>query len=83
MRTMNTVDVAQLVRRRKALGLTQHALALQIGVAPSTVMRWERGSQKITPLAQAALEATLIRLEHQRNGGTAAGPKPSVPHAPA
>lgn len=36
---------------RESLGLTQGQLAKQIGVEWHTVMRWERGRHKPSPLA--------------------------------
>ncbi len=41
---------------RKRLGLTQQALAGQIGVASNSVARWERDEMKITePVARLVL----------------------------
>jgi len=34
-------------RRRQALGLTQAALAKQLGIAAASVARWERGEQRV------------------------------------
>lgn len=36
---------------RKKLGLSQGRLAAQIGVSPLTVLRWESGKTKPSPLA--------------------------------
>ncbi len=50
----------QIATRRKALGLTQVALARLLGVAGNTVARWERGEvsfpEKLVGLAMWALE---------------------------
>jgi len=40
---------AKLVRARRVLGLTQRAMAKNLGVDPTTLARWERG-QKGRPL---------------------------------
>lgn len=66
------MDTQQLIRRRKALGINKATLARQVGVAGSTVTRWERGGP-ISPLARIALETALLRLERQRDGGAAVG----------
>lgn len=36
----------QLVRHRTALGLSQKAAAMRIGIDPGTLARWERGERK-------------------------------------
>ena len=41
------LDGATLRQRRAALGLTQAALADQLGVAPNTLARWEQGDKPI------------------------------------
>ena len=57
----------RLVQRRKALGLTQEALAELVAVGRSTVVRWERGESEPLPsirhkLAQA-LRVSTDQLE--------------------
>lgn len=50
----------ELRKRRKGLGMTQHELADEIGVASETVSRWETGSwpiNKWVPVAIRGLEA--------------------------
>jgi transcriptional regulator with XRE-family HTH domain len=37
----------ELRARREALGLSRYALAKRLGVAESTVSRWERGLRRI------------------------------------
>jgi tetratricopeptide (TPR) repeat protein/transcriptional regulator with XRE-family HTH domain len=57
----------RLVQRRKALGLTQEALAELIAVGRSTVVRWERGESEplpwIRPKLAAALKVSVDQLE--------------------
>lgn len=53
----------RLRARRRAMRLTQAALAEAIGVAANTIARWERGEQRIEhprllDLAMARLEAS-------------------------
>jgi tetratricopeptide (TPR) repeat protein/transcriptional regulator with XRE-family HTH domain len=49
----------RLAQRRKALGLTQEALASLLDVEPSTVARWERGETKPLPWIRPKLAETL------------------------
>lgn len=51
-----------LAQRRKALGLTQDALAGLLGVERSTVVRWERGETEPARLSLSA-EIGLRRIE--------------------
>jgi DNA-binding transcriptional regulator YiaG len=66
------MDATELTRRREALELSGPALAREIGVAESTVWRWEHG-QRMSALARRQLEVTLKRLERRRatDGGEA------------
>lgn len=41
------LDGRALREHRAALGMTQAELAVQLGVAPNTVARWERGERRI------------------------------------
>ena len=41
---------------RKRLGLTQDEFAVQLGVAPFTVRRWESGKTKPSRMAQKLLK---------------------------
>src|SRR5215471_8191575 len=50
---------AELRAERKALGLTQAALASELGVATNTIARWERGEMPIR-------NAELVRAGVQR-----------------
>jgi non-specific serine/threonine protein kinase len=68
---MRTVDGAgrrdkgippeELRRRRRALGLTQAALAAELGVAANSVARWERGARAMG--SPALVRRALERLE--------------------
>ena len=48
-----------LVQRRKALGLTQEALAELVAVGRSTVVRWERGESEPLPSVRPRLARAL------------------------
>src|ERR1700704_4564894 len=71
----------RLIQRRKALGLTQEALAELVAVGRSTVVRWEHGESEplpsIRPRLARALKATadlldrLLAADHQRGDGSA------------
>src|SRR5437667_7824875 len=71
----------RLVQRRKALGLTQEALAELMAVGRSTVVRWERGESEPLPWIRpklawalkvsADLLESLLAVDDQR-GDTAA-----------
>jgi DNA-binding transcriptional regulator YiaG len=57
------------VRRiRRALGLTQRALAARVGVAENTVHRWERGTLTVGSTA-AILLRLLAEQARERQGG--------------
>jgi tetratricopeptide (TPR) repeat protein/transcriptional regulator with XRE-family HTH domain len=63
----------RLIQRRKALGLTQEALASVLDVERSTVVRWERGETEplpwIRPKLAKALRVSADRLEELLGGG--------------
>jgi transcriptional regulator with XRE-family HTH domain/tetratricopeptide (TPR) repeat protein len=75
----------RLAERRKALGLTQEALADLIGVERTTVVRWERGESAplppIRPRLARALKVSADRLGELLEPGAPAGPGPSGPEA--
>jgi DNA-binding transcriptional regulator YiaG len=57
-----------LKQRRKALGLTQSALAAKIGVHEITVAKWETGAVPI-PKPIALLMQLLTKTEGERKRG--------------
>jgi tetratricopeptide (TPR) repeat protein/transcriptional regulator with XRE-family HTH domain len=67
----------RLAERRKALGLTQEALADLMGVERTTVVRWERGETAplpwIRPKLARALRVSADRLEELLAPGGTAG----------
>src|SRR5262245_17315871 len=59
-----TMEPGELRSRRRALGLTQAALARTLGVAPNTLARWERGELSVgNPVL---IGIALERLERPR-----------------
>jgi predicted ATPase/DNA-binding CsgD family transcriptional regulator/transcriptional regulator with XRE-family HTH domain len=58
---MSSFDAVELRRRRRALGLTQAALAERLAVTANTVARWERGELHVGRPEQVA--RVLARLE--------------------
>jgi tetratricopeptide (TPR) repeat protein/transcriptional regulator with XRE-family HTH domain len=66
----------RLAQRRKALGLTQEALARILNVERTTVARWERGETEplpwLRPKLAKALRVSADRLEDLLDGGGAA-----------
>ena len=67
------MDAHELQRRRLALGLSRPALARKLGVAPSTVWRWELGKGERHHVLERHLETTLRQLERRRS------PEPTQP----
>jgi len=68
MKLQPTVS-ASLRDRRRALGMTQAALAKELGVAPMSISRWEIGSMGVArPLWLLAM-LELIALRQQARGG--------------
>ncbi|HEY7265692.1 MAG TPA: tetratricopeptide repeat protein [Trebonia sp.] len=70
----------RLAERRKALGLTQEALANLMGVERTTVARWERGEAVplpwLRPKLASALGVSADRLEELLTPGAPAGADP-------
>jgi transcriptional regulator with XRE-family HTH domain len=60
---------AELLARRKSLGLTQSELAERLGVASNTVARWERGELTIArpEMLRVMLQHIQIEMEHETN----------------
>jgi transcriptional regulator with XRE-family HTH domain len=63
-----------LPQRRKALGLTQEALADMLGVERSTVVRWERGETEPVPRIRPKLATALGVSADRLNALLAGGP---------
>ncbi|MGH7388300.1 MAG: helix-turn-helix transcriptional regulator [Candidatus Rokuibacteriota bacterium] len=73
-------DIGAAVRaRRTALGLTQAALAQQLGVSPETVCRWELGKSRPRRQARQSLAVSLAT----RLSLPAPRPRPRLPRARA
>lgn len=51
---------------RKALGLTQQALAVLLGVEQPVVAKWESGSRKPSPLTHRGVEALIAEEKARR-----------------
>ncbi len=63
--TAAMVELEELRARRRALGLTQAALADRLGVSTNTVARWERGEQRArNPRAIASTLEGLGQRHH-------------------
>jgi DNA-binding transcriptional regulator YiaG len=52
---------------RKLLGLSQHKLAVEIGVTTSTVSNWEQGRREPSPLALKLLKLMVERKEREND----------------
>jgi tetratricopeptide (TPR) repeat protein/transcriptional regulator with XRE-family HTH domain len=78
-----TAKRQRLAQRRKALGLTQEALARILNVERTTVARWERGETEplpwVRPKLARALRVSADRLEDLLDGSGAAHPDPARP----
>lgn len=46
----------ELRQQRKAMGLTQQALANELGVDRRTVIRWEHGERKISTMVEKSFK---------------------------
>jgi non-specific serine/threonine protein kinase len=68
---MDPLEPAALRGRRRALGLTQAALADHLAVSPNTIARWERGQLRIGNPQR--VERLLVRLEGGRHVTAAVG----------
>jgi predicted ATPase/DNA-binding CsgD family transcriptional regulator len=62
---MSSLDATELRRRRRALGLTQAALAERLAVTANTVARWERSELQMGRPRQVA--RVLARLEREQH----------------
>lgn len=60
----------ELKSRRRQLTLTQAALAARLGVAVTTVSRWETGETPIPPYLTMAMKYLALELEEERRGMT-------------
>jgi len=57
-------NLATTVRKTRArLGLTQAALAEELGVNVQTIQRWEQGRNEPSRLAQLALEQLVKQMK--------------------
>jgi tetratricopeptide (TPR) repeat protein/transcriptional regulator with XRE-family HTH domain len=72
----------RLAKRRRALGLTQEALAAVLGVERSTVLRWERGDREPLPSIRSeladALRLSVDELEELLTGGGGEGSRAAL-----
>lgn len=69
MRRITPIDpqtAAALVARRRAVGISQNALALAIGVSEGTISKIETCRVPITPEMRQALDEALADLAHPR-----------------
>jgi tetratricopeptide (TPR) repeat protein/transcriptional regulator with XRE-family HTH domain len=73
-----TAKRQRLAQRRKALGLTQEALAALLDVERSTVVRWERGETEPLPSIRPKLAETL-RVSADRLDDLLAVSRPGSP----
>lgn len=60
------MNPADLIRRRKALGLSGPALARALGVSESTLWRWENRGVQPNAVVDKHVEQVLRRLERRQ-----------------
>ena len=53
------MSVASLRKLRQGLGLSQHELARRLGVARTTVTRWENGTRHPSKVAKLAIQSIM------------------------
>ena len=57
------MEAAQITQAREAMGLTRARAASLLGVTPSTLARWENGTQTPSPSSLAALRALFAPFD--------------------
>lgn len=60
--SINARRGAELRALRRALGLTQTCLAVELGTAKNTIARWERGE---SPIRESALRLARVLSERR------------------
>lgn len=60
---------AWVVRQRRALGVTQRALARSCGVTRSTVCAWERGTRTVSAFQFTRLKECFAQYEASKQAG--------------
>lgn len=67
MRTENPI-----LKARASLGISQTAMAQELGVNQSTIWRWEKGQLPISPVVERAVEQLLSeKMAPQKQGAAA------------
>jgi DNA-binding transcriptional regulator YiaG len=67
MANITLVDAEKLKRIRKRLALTQVELAVELGVHPITVAKWETGARGIAePIAKLVMRIAAERGQRKR-----------------
>jgi DNA-binding transcriptional regulator YiaG len=66
MNTISATETAQEVKDLRAkLGVTQHVLAVRLGVDESTVRNWEQGRNRPLRAMRRRMGRILYRLERK------------------
>lgn len=76
---VHEVEGSELKFARKALGVSQPALARLLGVTPETVCRWEASKEPFKRQTQLAVLRLLEEVERNGESTLAKAPEPTTP----
>lgn len=63
---INLTTSSVIAEKRRAAGLTQNDIALELGVSEGMISRWETARSPVSASTRAAIEEAIARLAPQR-----------------